>query len=176
VFYSAFFEGDSVAAEKSNSNLTQGDMVPIYRRKSTMKESFDIVHNVIYYLYTTRITFSTVVPEDPPASGSRSPCVCDAEDIYALAHRLDLPDLQDKALKFPQWSCNIHNITDRVFSERTSLYEDVGHTYDEYFRANCYNLWETPEFKNYISLLEQSEDIMEVTLVFSKFRELIMEY
>jgi hypothetical protein len=139
VFASAFLEGDSVsiAELKSETPLAplRQDGTSLHRKTITITEDFDVVHNILYYIYTNSITFSTVASQEPQSKGNQ-PNVCDAEDIFALAHRLDLEDLKGKALEFLGRSCTPRNITSRVFSQSASLYDEVGKVYDEYFKRN----------------------------------------
>jgi spore coat polysaccharide biosynthesis protein SpsF (cytidylyltransferase family) len=129
-------EGDSTVAsiaelksKKPLASLGQ-DGTSLHRRTITMIEDFDVVHNVLYYIYTNRITFSTVASQEPESKGNQ-PNIADAEDIFALAHRLDLEDLKQKALEFLGRSCTLRNIMSRVFTQSPSLYDEVGKVYDE---------------------------------------------
>jgi hypothetical protein len=69
VFASAFLEGDSTIAsistlESENPRVSLGqDGTALHRRIITMTDDFDVVHNVVHYIYTNRITFSTVASE-----------------------------------------------------------------------------------------------------------------
>jgi hypothetical protein len=176
VFASAFLEGDSTIAtisklESESPRVSLGeDGTSLHRRIIAMTEDFDVVHNVLYYVYTNRITFSTVA-SDEPQSDANQPNVCDAEDIFALAHRLDLEDLKKKALEFLGRSCTLRNITSRVFGQSASLYDEVGKVYEDYFKGNWAMIRDSAEFKNYIPLLEES-DPAEITRIFRRFREL----
>ena len=135
-----------------------------------MEDDFDVVHNVLYYIYTNSITLSTVTSEDPSAGMPRR---CDAEDIYAVAHRLELENLQIKALRFLKSTCNVRNITARVLSEFAMLYEDVGKIYNDYFIQHWGKIRETTEFNRYFSVVEEKEDLKEIRRVYRRFRGLM---
>ena len=141
-----------------------------------MVEDFDIVHNILYYLYASRITFSTstIGPEES-SSESSTPRVCDAEDIYALAHRLELEALQSKALRFLKSTCNERNITSRVLSEFASIYEEVGGVYESFFKENWREVRLTVEYREFFSTVEEIEDLKEIRRIYRKLREVMEE-
>jgi len=139
-----------------------------------MEEDFDVVHNMLYYIYTNSITFSTVSTQDPWRD-PKVPRVCDAEDIYALAHRLELETLRLKALHFLRCSCNVGNITARVFRSFASFYEEVGMVYDEYIKDHWQEVALTSEFEEYFWLMDKETDNMEIRRVFGKYREITKE-
>src|SRR5271170_207203 len=88
-----------------------------FHRKIVVEEDFDLVHNVLFYIHTNKIRFSTNLGEEPDVFNSNDPKICEAEDIYALSHRWELKDLQAKALKFLKFSCNPRNIASRIFGK-----------------------------------------------------------
>jgi hypothetical protein len=169
VFESGFSEGD-LAVAASAARIDQ--YFP--RRQITMDDDCDVVHNVLYYLYTNTVRFSTATITETDNTPSL-PALCNAEDIYALAHRLDLADLQSKALHFLKLTCTIRNITERDLSSFAALYEQVGAVYDEYFKANWQEVQKTDEFEKYFVELEHEGDNKETFRVFKKFRELFKE-
>jgi hypothetical protein len=136
-----------------------------------MEEDFDLVHNLLYYIYTHEITFSTKTSSGPSDSGS--PKIYDAEDVYILAHRLDLDDLKAKALSFLKLSCITKNITSRVLDKCAAVYDELDAIYTDYFRKNWSEIHETDEFQEYFVDLEENGDVKETNRVFKKFRELI---
>ena len=142
------------------------------RRQIIMDDDCDVFHNVLYYLYTNTVRFSlhTEIKNIPPL-----PPFCDAEDIYALAHRLDLADLQSKALHFLKLTCTKRNITERLLSSFAILYEQVGAVYDEYFKANWQEVQKTDEYEKYFQELASEGDAKETSRVLTKFRELFKE-
>jgi hypothetical protein len=182
VFASSFSEGDTVAADLSArfsqehpNGIPQPDGSTDYypRRLICMEEDIDLVHNIIYYIYTNKIAFSTETSETNTTFGPSFPNVCDAEDIYALAHRLDLEGLKDKALGFLKLSCNPRNIIPRVLGPYTSLYDEMSGVYADYFHRNWAEIRDTTEFGIYFTELEHDGDLEETIRVFKRFRELI---
>jgi hypothetical protein len=163
VFESGFAEGDLAMAA---STAPMDRYFP--RREITMDDDYDVVHNVLYYLYTNTIRFSTESQNTP----GPLPPLCDAEDVYALAHRLDLADLKSKTLHFMKLSCTKRNITERSLSSFAALYDQVGAIYDEYFKANWQEVFKTDEFEKYFEELADEGDAKETSRVFKKFREL----
>jgi hypothetical protein len=174
VFASGFKESDStIASQNSNDSFSQIDNPPpLRRRRISMVEDFDIVHSILYYIYTNRVTFSTIKPDDSQEEG-RLPRICPTEDIYALAHRFDLDSLQAKALGFLEKTCTLGNATQRTFSKFASLYDEVGEVYNDYFMAKWKNIRKTPSFEEYFSTLEDEEDHEETARVFKAFRMLM---
>jgi hypothetical protein len=177
VFASGFSEGDStVASQNHNDFISEIDNTanppPLLRRRITMAEDFDIVHSILYYIYTDRVTFSTIKHDDLQDEG-RLPRICPAEHIYALAHRLDLHGLQAKALEFLEKTCTPRNATKRTFSNFASLYDEIGKVYDDYFIAEWETIRNTSSFEKYFSTLEDEEDHQETTRVFKIFRQLM---
>ena len=138
-------------------------------RRISMVESFDVVHNILYYIYTHHITFSTVVREEE----AETPKICDAEDIYGLAHRLDLDSLKSKALRFLKQTCNCKNITERVFSKFATCYEEANEVYSEFFQNHWPDVRTTSEFTKYFEDLEEEGDLTEAHRVLRRFRELM---
>ena len=175
VFASSFSEGDStVTSINERSQISEDPLNQITRRRIPMEDDFDVVHNVLYYMYTNGITFSNVTSENS-SSKPGLPRICDAEDIYALAHRLELKNLQNKTHRFLKSTCNVRNITARVFSEFAELYEDVGETYESYFKDHWEDIRGTTEFNKYFSVVEEKEDLTEIRRVYGRFRELMEE-
>ena len=139
-----------------------------------MEEDFNVVHNVLYYIYTNRIKLSTVHSVDSKPE-NRAPKVCDAEDVYALAHRLDLMDLKTTVLGFLSRSCNPRNITSRVFSRFAYLYDEAGQVYDRYFKNVWRQIRKSKEFKEFFVATEEGNNSKEIIRIFQKFRELVQE-
>jgi len=198
VFGSAFAEGDAWAASGSNdtdaSNVPLGPRNRVVRQRViTMEEDFDVVHNILYYIYTNRIILSTIVPipkdsdplneftitprcSDTKVRPKVQPRVIDTEDIFALAHRLDLVDLQNLALGFLGKTCTLENITARVFSHFAAKYDEVAQVYDAYFREawSSIVLLYSKEFKEYFAMMEEENNSEEILRIFGKFRELVL--
>jgi len=139
------------------------------RRRITMEEDFDVVRNILYFIYTNRVTFSTLNIEE----NDGTPKVCDADDIYGSAHRLDLEDLKVKSLRFLKQTCNRMNITERVFSKFSLLYVEIDKIYSEFFQNHWPEIRETSEFAEYFEHLEVGSDLEETRRIFRRFRELM---
>ena len=152
MFSSPFSEGDVHFAPQNIESRPPNQRIP-------MVESFNVVNSILNYIYTNRITFSTVFQEN-----DGTPNTCDTEDIYELAHRLDLEDLNQKALNFLKKTCNCKNITERVFSKFSSLYEEVDNVYSEFFQEHWLEVPKTSEFAQYFENLEV------IRRIFRKFR------
>jgi hypothetical protein len=93
-------------------------------------DSFDILHAVTYYLYTGKLYFTTCF-DAPPRQGI--PVVYDAEELYTVAHRFELHELQEKALRFLKETCHVDKIVQCTFSDAGVLYEELGDVYGEFF-------------------------------------------
>ena len=177
VFSSSFAEGDSATAAKLCVLPSDSDHFDYYpRRIIPMEDDFDVVHNILYYLYTGKIYFCT---ESQPSYREmfylNSPKICDAEEIYALAHRLELNTLQMKALSFLRLSCNPRNITTRVFGAYASVYEEMGKVYKDYFRKNSSEIHAMAEFEGYFRELEEIAEREEIVRVNKRYRELMKD-
>ena len=175
MFASGFSESDStIASQNDNESFLQTDNTtnppPLRRRRITMVEDFDIVHSILYYIYTNRVTFST--KHDDSQEG-RLPRICPASEIYALAHRFDLDNLQAKALGFLEKTCTVGNATHRTFSKFAFVYDDVGKVYNDYFMKKWKKIRNTSSFEEYFSALEDEQDHEETARVFKTFRMLM---
>jgi len=99
------------------------------RRRIVMAEHVDVVHSVLYYIYTHWVTFSTDVSDQSSQDESLASC-CDVEDIYALAHRLEVTGLLEKALSFLKRSCNERNIIKRAFGPLAIMHQGCRSLYE----------------------------------------------
>ena len=168
MFTSFFSEGDAAAAALAAEH--PGDCCP--RRIIRMEEDFEVVHNVIFYIYTQEIFFST---KSSDSTDSDFPRPCDAEEVYALAHRLELEDLKVKALSFLKLSCNPRNIISRVLGKYASVYDEMGCVYSEYLRKNWTRIRNTAEFEAYFADLAETGDPEEIIRSYDRFRELMKD-
>lgn len=173
VFSSSFSEGDAAFHKKNASKDPYKAEAEICRRRIVMEEDFDVVHNVMFYLYTDTIILSNT-PNDAPES-HKLPKVCDTEAIYALAHRLQLETLQTKILQFLEWTCEPSNIGPRALGKFASIYEEVGTIYGDYFKKHWSKFRDMPEFKEYLAKVQRSEDKAEAGRIFNRYRELVRE-
>lgn len=139
----------------------------LYQQKDT-QEPFDLLHNILYYLYTDRITFGTNLNTSVPAN---LPKLCSAEDIYIAADRMFLTDLKQKALNFLKLSCTTENITARVLGTFADVHTEVGTIYTDYFRHNWDRVKESEWFEQAFEKLQEGSD--EKELAEKKFRKLM---
>jgi hypothetical protein len=90
VFASRFSEGDTIAALRPDAN-------EFSRRIIQTEEDFEILHTLIYYLYTEKVYLRT---DDTLVGPSNVPSYCAAEETFAIAHRYQIAQLEQKALIF----------------------------------------------------------------------------
>jgi hypothetical protein len=147
------------------SSFTEGTPGPI-----TTEEDFDVLHNILYYLYTDRITFAD---RNGACPSKNLPRICRAEDIYETANRMMLDNLKLKAFKFLELTCDNYNVTSRVISNFASLHPQVAQLYDNYFMANWKSIQGTDEFKRVFEEVE--DDFDEFKRRHEKFMDLIMK-
>ena len=138
-----------------------------------MIEDFDVIHNIFYYLYTREITFSTEIDKSNCFISEELPKLCSAKKIYQLAHRLEMIDLQEKAVDFFKETCTLENIASRVFGEFAYVYKDVKKAYAKYFKKNWKEINKASEFIDYMKNLEEAGDFAEMTYAFRQFRKLM---
>ena len=173
MFDSSFAEGRSVtnaALEGSvdDSEDTTGKSYLSLKRRIIVEDGFDLFHNILYYIYTNRITFGTNLAFLTP---STLPKLCATEDIYQIADRLFLTELKHKALDFLTSTCTIENITSRILGKFAFLHEDVEERYVDYFRKNWDVVKETKEFNN--SFTDMNGDIYGSNRLIEMFPELM---
>jgi hypothetical protein len=131
----------------------------------SITEDFNLMHNILYYIYTDRITFGTDVDS---SIGANLPKLCPAEEIYEAADRMLLNELKQKALNFLELTCTIKNITSRVMSEFAHLHSDVAAVYDDYFRKNWCEIQETAEFAKSLIGLDDTDEVLRRSKKFLK--------
>jgi hypothetical protein len=138
-------------------------------RKKITDEDYDLLHNILYYLYTDNITFGTRVHTILP---SNLPKLCSVEDIYMAADRMLLGELKDRALQFLKLSCTADNITSRLMSTFAELHDEVGTVYEAYFRENWDRIKNKEEFEQLFMDLKDTES-KESWRMHAKFREMM---
>jgi hypothetical protein len=164
VFASAFSEGDTGPTLRTNAQDRS-------RRIIQTEENFEILHTLVYYLYTKKVylkTKSTLI--GPPSV----PAYCDAEEIFAIAHRYDLQELKEKVLIFLRDTCKIENIVGRVFSEFAILYDEVGELYEAYFRRHWDEIRQGHELDWFFDALER-ENSPRIWKVCKRFAKLMKD-
>lgn len=180
VLESAFSEGDGATRSIHSASSECDDGVLKYpradphclRRKILpTEESFEILHTILYYLYSGRVFFRSG-PEviGPPGI----PVYCDAEEIFAIAHRFVLPELKMKAITFFSRTCDVENIVERVFSDFGLVYEEIAKVYGWYFLSNWNNIRKRKELDSYFEELE-NDNSPRLVKVSKRFRDLMKD-
>jgi hypothetical protein len=149
VFESSFAEGRSNNADVPPDSEDR----TIHRTHIKVEDDFDLLHNVLYYLYTDQISFATDLTYEPPEK--HLPKLSPAEDIYAMADRLLLDELKAKAFDFLDRTCTVENITARIFSKFSMLYKEIGDIYVTYF---CNNWEQVKTAKAYEEFFVEKEE------------------
>ena len=178
VFSSSFIEGDKHLELKALSDLGS-----YQKRQIIIQDDFDLLHNILYFIYTDRVRFSA--SSDPPNRSSSStilPNISPVEHIYMAADRMLLSSLRTKALDFLSLTNTINNITSRIMSPFADLYAEVSDMYTEYFRERWEEIKKTDEFNSYFIEMEERarekddpEGVEEILRVNERFRELMKD-
>jgi len=122
------------------------------RRKRTIPvpaNKFDLLHTILYYAYTGRITFGTDPSYKQP--DATLPKICDAQDIYEVAHDLALEQVKSKALNFLKATWTPKDIPARLLSPVTA---DRDHRlltefYSDYFTKHWHKIRDTDEHNEF---------------------------
>ena len=180
MFESAFAEGDGAtrsthpASSECDDSVLKGSRTdPHYLRRRILptEESFEMLHNILYYLYSGRVFFRT----DPEVIGPPGiPVYCDAEDIFAIAHRFVRPELKTKAIAFFSKTCDVENIVERVFSDFGLIYDEIAEVYGRYFLCNWIHIRKRKELDSYFEELENNNS-PRLIKVSKRFRELMKD-
>ena len=160
VFNSGFSEG-------SDPPLSSPNQCP--RRVIKSPEQFELLHAILYYLYTDKI----LIGAGEKAAEALAMPTCDAEGLYVVAHRMDIPKLWEKALAFLIETCNIDNVVPRVFGEFGLKYDEVRQAYTKVFHSYWPKLKKSKEFEEYFEAMEEEEENGRGVLVNRRFRELM---
>ena len=161
---------EGLEATVGESNKIEIETSSNPKRQIKIDDDFDLFHNILYYIYTDCINFSSDLTW---SDGVHSPNLCSPEDIYTLADRLLLDGLKAKALKFLKLTCTVTNITPRIMSKFADLHEDVANMYDSYFQSNWGAIKCTKEFEQFFDNMDG--DCEELARVFEKFRKLMKD-
>ena len=92
-----------------------------------MDEDIELFRLILVYLYTEQITFvdcMEIVNDNTTH---------DAEAVYAIARRLQVHELQQKAAHFLKATTNLENISERTFGRFALQHEELGLWYDKFF-------------------------------------------
>lgn len=168
MFNSGFSEGSSCTSKKEN-NLNS---VCESRRTINIEIDYAVFHNILYYLYTGVVTFDTH-PYTTEITGEMY--TIDVESLFAAADLLLLFDLKKLIFKFLRRTCDVDNITSRVFSPFARLHSEVDKFYCSYFKAHLVEVMDTRSYGDFFRMVDDSPDAEFRDEVNSKFRELVQE-
>jgi hypothetical protein len=142
VFNSKFTEG--IPPVEEDPGTTPSLYCP--RKLIPSENTFELLHVVLYYLYTNTVCFCTDEGAKPLPG---TPKYCDPEEVYAIADEFGLEDLRKKALEFIQDTCDVEHLADRLFGSASVLHEEIRQVYEKFFLQNwdeIKNCQEWPEF------------------------------
>jgi len=159
VFESNFLEGDNTATLNASAGpletpVETGRSIPL--RTIPSVEPFEVLHPLLYYLYTDRICFTTAPIAEATSISGVPPC--DPEDAYRVADLFGLPKLKERALKFLLETTEKSNIIARVFGEYSITYEELGMKYKDEFYKYWNSVRKSGDLKKYIEKLETDGD------------------
>ena len=100
-----------------------------------MKEDFDVIYNILYYIYINKIIFSNMKFKISFSKFNISR-IYDMKNIYTLIHRLKLANLQIKVFRFLKSMYNMRNIITRVLSKFILYYKKLRKIYKDYFKEH----------------------------------------
>ena len=162
---SLFREGSS-HLDDTQSDILQARGLPNQSRINA-EDSYELLHTILYYIYTDRIAFGTNLEASLPPP---FPKLCSAEDVYMAADRMLLSELKYRALEFLKLSCTTGNIVTRVLSKFAELHEEVSESYAGYFRKH----WDLVKgTENFSQCFSGDDELDEVLRINSRFRELM---
>lgn len=149
VFQSSFIEGASATA---------GDR-PVGQIIQTLPshEPFEVLHPILYYLYTDLICFTTVPIEEAKPYHQVPPCA--PEDAYRVGDLFDLEQLKKKALGFLVDTADMTNIISRIFGDYALKYQEIGQGYETVFYKYWNDVKKTGALSQYFRDLEGEEDV-----------------
>jgi BTB/POZ domain len=126
------YRGESNGVDVSGGGQGQTMMVQTLKAH----EPFEVLHPILYFLYTDRVCFTTAPIEEATVIHQVPPC--DAEQAYRIGDMLELPQLKSKALEFLVDTADATNIISRVFGEYALKYDEIGKAYEGVF-YRCWN-------------------------------------
>ena len=137
--------------------------------------SFDILHNIIFYLYTGEISLVSDVSEkrwqvpDPTI-----PNLCSAEEIFLSATAFGLDDLSATTSGFLRATCTVGNITSRIFGMYAQMSSALREMYQEFFLKNWDKVKRHRSHEDYFKeKVNSCHDIEELKELFEQYRLLI---
>jgi hypothetical protein len=146
------------------------------RRVVKISEDYHIFHDILYYIYTDTITFyeDDAIPARQ-LFGTTHGYTSKVEKLFAAADFYLLNDLRKKASAFLRRTCNLKNITFRVFGHTAALYSEIDEIYSSYFKANLKDVMKHRSYQFFFDMVEESSDSDWKASVNSKFRKLVQE-
>ena len=137
--------------------------------------SFDILHNIIFYLYTGEISLASDVSEKRwQASNPAIPNLCSAEEIFLIATAFRLDDLSAMASGFLRTTCTVGNITSRIFSTYARTSSALREMYQEFFLENWDEVKRHRSHEDYFKeKVNSCHDVEELKKLFEQYRLLI---
>jgi hypothetical protein len=141
---------------EGNNELSDGGRPGNDVRTLPGHEPFEVLHPILYYLYTDRICFTTAPIEVARPLHQAPPF--DAEDAYRVGDILGLDRLKEKALNFLVATSDKTNIIPKVFGEHALKYEEVGARYETVFYSHWNNIRDTDALTDYFKELEEERD------------------
>jgi hypothetical protein len=172
VFNSPFREGTAV---QEGFDPATGRGRPVIKTE----EGFEKLHTLLYFLYTGHVLFTersktTHAREVPGESVDSIPnyLTCTPEEIYAIAHRLNIPRLKDHGLHFFRKSWRSSTLALVAFSDFAQLYPEVWEIYRGIFRSNWNWLKTNKHFRSFMDETVERKD-EESMKVFERFWTLL---
>lgn len=145
VFQSDFVEGNGGASNEAMDIRT----LPAY-------DDFEVLHPILYYIYTDRIYFTTGTAELMSPHHNVPPC--NAEAAYRIAHLYGLVELGKKPLEFLLDTVDETNIIPQIFGEFALTYAAVGKSYEKIFCKFWNEIRATDEITGYFNELLAGDD------------------
>ena len=180
MFTSGFSEGTSRTSSHTSNN-TIATLIPtsieqdpeetFHGRIVEVYDNYEIFKNILYFLYTGIVIFDT----DPETSTNQKEELSEVEEIFMAADRYLLNDLKERAFKFLERTCDINNITSRLFGQVAGLYPELDQIYSSYFKSNLLQIMGSEEYKTFFEELEESRDDRLKADINSKFRKLVQD-
>lgn len=124
---------------------------------------------LLFYLYTDTIVFTSSISSSTDPGNVFS--TADAENLYAIAHRLLLDSLCKKVQHYLNSTCTLENISARLFGRFAATYPEMEKAYDRYFLRNWDQVMLGSGLELYFKDLE--EDPAEYIRASIKLRSLI---
>lgn len=136
-----------------------------------LEEDFDLLHTILFYIYTDRISFAGDV--DASRWGAIDPAMpkpCKVDDILYTAGLLGMDKLGDKARTFIYRSCTAENITERLFAKTS---RDISRIYVSFYCNNWDKIKRSRSDEQYFEEREAKDDLTSLVDLFKRYRQLM---